>query len=215
MKWENLPKPWTKEQCRRRYIEGDDNIGIRPLAEISGNPKRTIEVWVRKEQWVEQKKQYRNKLRSTIQKETIEKKSKKISDELSDIVAKNYEVHKLTRDYVAKLIEARARQLAEDLRLEDSRKQLALKQHNSVEINNLSQSLKRSTDAINEITGLQYYIDINAATDKLTREGYEVIDPTTEDTDFNFMMEERKKRRVINDEEDIEECEEDEDDEDI
>lgn len=77
MKWENLPKPWTKEQCRRRYIEGDDNIGIRPLAEISGNPKRTIEVWVRKEQWVEQKKQYRNKLRSTIQKETIEKKSKK------------------------------------------------------------------------------------------------------------------------------------------
>lgn len=201
MKWENLPKPWTKEECRRRYIEGDDSIGIRPLAEISGNSKATIELWVRKELWVEQRTQYRNKLRSTIQKETIEKKSKKISDELSDIVAKNYEVHKLARDYVAKLIEARARQLAEDLKLEDSHKQVALKQHNSVEINNLSQALKRSTDAINEITGLQYYIDINAATDKLTREGYEVIDPTTEDAVHEFMMEERKKRKVASNKE--------------
>lgn len=201
MKWENLPKPWTKEQCRRRYIEGDDSIGIRPLAEISGNPKTTIELWVRKEQWVEQRKQYRNKLRLTIQEKTVEKTSEKISDELSNIVAKNYEVHKLARDYVAKLIEARARQLAEDLKLEDSRKQAALKQHNSVEINNLSQALKRSTDAINEITGLQYHIDINAATDKLTREGYEVIDPSKEDVVHEFMMEERKKRRVASNKE--------------
>lgn len=201
MKWENLPKPWTKEQCRRRYIEDDDSIGIRPLAEISGNPKTTIELWVRKELWVEQRKQYRNKLRSTIQEKTVEKTSEKISDELSNIVAKNYEVHKLARDYVAKLIEARARQLAEDLKLEDSRKQAALKQHNSVEINNLSQALKRSTDAINEITGLQYHIDINAATDKLTREGYEVIDPSKEDVVHEFMMEERKKRRVASNKE--------------
>lgn len=181
MKWEKLPKPWTKEQCRRRYVESDDDIGIRPLAEISGQPKGTIEVWVRRELWVEQRRQYRDTLRSTIQEKTVEKKSQKISDELSDIVAKNYEVHKLVRDYVAKLIEARARQLAEDLKLEGESKRTALKQHNAVEINNLSQALHRSTTAINEVMGVRYYVDINTAIDRVAREGYEIVDPSKED----------------------------------
>lgn len=182
MKWERLPRPWTKEQCRRRYVESDDDIGIRPLADASGQAKGTIEGWVKRELWLDQRRQYRDTLKTTIQVKTIEKTSEKISDGLSDIVTKNYEVHKLTRDYVAKLIEAKARQLQEDLKLVGEEKRVALKQHNAVEINNLSQALKRATDAIETVTGLRYYIDINAAIDKVAKEGYEITDPSKEDT---------------------------------
>lgn len=39
MKWEKLPKPWTKEQCRRRYVESEEDIGIRKLAVQAGLSK--------------------------------------------------------------------------------------------------------------------------------------------------------------------------------
>lgn len=178
MRWEKLPRPWTKEQCRRRYVEADDNIGVRGLAEASGVPRSTVENWSRTELWVEQRRQYQGNLKAAIQEKTIEKTSEKISDELSDIVIENYKVHKLARDYVAKIIEVKARQLAEDLKLSGEEKKKAIAQHNAAEMNQWSQMLKRSTDAINEVRGIKYFIDINAAADKLAREGYEILDPS-------------------------------------
>ncbi len=178
MRWEKLPRPWTKEQCRRRYVEADDNIGVRGLAEASGVSRSTVESWSRTELWVEQRRQFQGNLKAAIQEKTIEKTSEKISDELSDIVIENYKVHKLARDYVAKIIEVKARQLAEDLKLSGEEKKKAVAQHNAAEMNQWSQMLKRSTDAINEVRGIKYFIDINAAADKLSREGYEIIDPS-------------------------------------
>ena len=178
MRWEKLPRPWTKEQCRRRYVEADDDIGIRGLADASGQPKGTLERWSRNELWVDQRVQYRDTLKTTIQEKTIEKTSEKISDELSNIVTENYKVHKLARDYVAKIIEVKARQLQEDLKLVGEEKKKAIAKHNAAETNQWSQALKRSTDAINEVRGIKYFIDINAAADKLSREGYEIIDPS-------------------------------------
>lgn len=179
MKWEKLPRPWTKEQCRRRYVECDDDIGLRGLATASGQSRRTVEDWSRTELWAEQRRQFRGNLNAVIQEKTIEKTSEKISDELSDIVIENYKVHKLARDYVAKIIEIKRRQLQEDLRIEDGQKRKsAIAQHNAAEVNQWSQALKRSTDAINEVRGIKYFIDINAAADKLSREGYEIIDPS-------------------------------------
>lgn len=178
MNWEELPKPWTREQCRRRYVEDESDIGIRTLAALSGNTKTTIEGWVKRELWIQQRTEYRQKLNNTIQEKTIEKTSEKISDELSEICTENYRVHKLARDYVAQLIAVRARQLSEDLKIEDKEKRkIAFLQHNPTEMNLWSQALKRSTDAINELRGIKYFAEINAAADKLTREGYEIIDP--------------------------------------
>ncbi len=178
MKWDKLPKPWTKEQCRRRYVECDDDIGIRRLADASGQPKGTVEGWVKRELWLEQRRQYRDTLKTTVQEKTIEKTSEKISDELSEICTENYKVHKLARDYAAKIIEVKARQLAEDLKLTGKERKEALMQHSAVEFNGWSQALKRSTDAINEIRGIKYFADINAAADRLQREGYEITDPS-------------------------------------
>jgi histone H3/H4 len=184
MKWEKLPKPWTKEQCRRRYVESEEDIGIRKLAVQAGLSKGTVEGWVRRELWVDQRRRYQDTLQTTIQVKTIHKTSERISDELSQIVIENYKVHKLTRDYVAKIIEQKARQLAEDLELTGEERKRAISQHSAPETNQWSQALQRSTNAINETRGIRYYVDINAATAMLAKEGYNVINPSEEeDTD--------------------------------
>ncbi|MFN5592993.1 MAG: hypothetical protein ACK482_06010 [Aphanizomenon sp.] len=186
MKWEKLPKPWTKEQCRRRYVESEEDIGIRKLAVEAGLGKGTVEVWVRRELWVDQRRQYQDTLKTTIQVKTIQKASEKISDELSQIVIENYKVHKLARDYVAKIIEVKARQLAEDLELTGEERKKAISLHSAPETNQWSQALQRSTSAINETRGIKYFVDVNAAADKLSREGYQIIDPSNggEDEDI-------------------------------
>lgn len=186
MKWEKLPRPWTKEQCRRRYIECGDEISFAKLADLSGVPAKTIERWAKplrgdnpSPSWKEQRGMFEGRVREAASEKIIEKTSEKISDELSDIVIENYKVHKLARDYVAKIIEVKARQLAEDLKIENRQeRKSAIAQHNAAEVNQWSQALKRSTDAINEVRGIKYFSDINAAYDKLSREGYEIIDPS-------------------------------------
>jgi hypothetical protein len=183
MRWDKLPKPWTKEQCRRRYVESEEPIGIRDLANACGYNKATVEVWVRQDLWVEQRKRYQEDLKKAVQQKTIEKTSDKISDELSQIVTENYQVHRLARNYVAKLIEARAKQLEEDLQLPVEERKKAVSKHNASEINQLTQALTKLTNAINEGRGIRYFIDMNAAADKLTREGYEIIDPKSVSND--------------------------------
>jgi hypothetical protein len=66
----------------------------------------------------------------------------------------------------------------EDLRLTGDDKKKALSNHNAAEMNQWSQMLRRSTDAINDMRGIKYFADINAAADKLQREGYEILDPS-------------------------------------
>ena len=178
MNWEELRLPWTREQCRRRYVEGEDNIGVRGLAKMSGVPKGTLERWVRSDCWPAQREKYRETLKVSIQEKTIEKTSDKISDELAEIATANYQAHKLARDYAARVIQAKARQLVDDLALYGEAQKKAVAQHSAAEMNQWSQMLRRSTDAINEIRGVKYFADINAAADKLQREGYEILDPS-------------------------------------
>ena len=201
MRWDKLPKPWTREQCRRRYVECSDDIGIRGVATESGRAKSTVQKWsqqlIEGRNWQQQRIHFQASLGTVAQQKTIEKASEKISDDLSVVVSKNYEVHKLARDYAAKLMEARARQLAEDLKLPDEYRRKAIAKHNAAEINNLSQALRRSTDAINEVLGVRYFIDINAAADKMRREGYEIVDPS-EDIDYRNLL---TNHEVVYDEE--------------
>ncbi len=182
MKWDKLLKPWTKEQCRRRYVECDDDIGLRALSVQSGRAKSTLQIWCKERiegrNWQEQRVHFQASLSTATQEKIIEKTSEKIADELSEVCFENYKVHKLARDYAAKIIEVKARQLSEDLRLTGKEKKEAIAQHNALEFNQWSQSLKRSTDAINEIRGVKYFADINAAADRLQREGYEITDPS-------------------------------------
>jgi hypothetical protein len=178
LNWDKLPKPWTREQCRRRYVEGGDNIGLRAIAGISGQPRGTLERWSSKENWVERRGQYQGRLAVATQQKTIEKASDKLSDQLSEIAIANYERHKLFRDYAAKVAQIKAQQLAEIQNLPlAERAAILAKDHVGYEMNYWSQILKRSTDAIESVTGLKYFVDINAAAGRLEKEGYEIIDP--------------------------------------
>ena len=184
MRWDRLKKPWSKEQCRRRYVECGDKIGIRGLAALSGIPKGTLEHWVRNELWVQQRDKYEDALKTATQEKIVEKTSEKLSDEISVVIVENYKVHKLARDYAAKMIESKAMQLSQDLKIQHSKeRQAAIARHSAVEANSWSQMLKRSTDAINEIKGIKYFTDLNAAADKLQREGFEIVDPSEENKD--------------------------------
>ena len=75
-------KQWTKEECRRRYVEGE-RIGQRALSEQSGRQPTVIARWCREGNWVQQREQYVSKLRAEIQAKTIEKTSDRLSDELA------------------------------------------------------------------------------------------------------------------------------------
>ena len=181
--WDKLPKPWTQEQCRIRYVEGGDNIGLRAIALMSGRAESTLERWSSQEKWVVQRGQHKGKLKEVTQQKTIEKTSDKLSDQLSEIAIANYERHKLFRDYAAKIVQIKAQQLAEIQNLPlDERARILAKDHIGYEMNYWSQILRRSTDAIEGVTGLKYYVDINAAAGRLEKEGYEVIDPSNEQT---------------------------------
>jgi hypothetical protein len=164
-------------------VEGEDDIGIRGLASESGRAKSTLQDWskerVEGRNWHEQRVHFKSRLGTATQQKIIEKTSDKLSDQLSDIVIANYERHKLFRDYAAKIAQTKAQQLAEiqNLPLAERAKILA-KDHVGYEMNYWSQILKRSTDAIEAVTGLKYFVDINAAAGRLEKEGYEVIDPS-------------------------------------
>lgn len=57
--WDSLEKPWTKEQCRDRYVQGSQ-IGLRKLAEVSGRRQNKLFEWSRKSDWPKQRKQFQS-----------------------------------------------------------------------------------------------------------------------------------------------------------
>jgi hypothetical protein len=180
LNWEELPKPWTKEQCRQRYVESGDDIGIRGLANLSGLNKGTVERWVRNEDWVRQRRQYCDRLKASTQEKTIEKASERLSDELADISVANYKAHKLARDYAYAIFQIKAKHLKKIQQLPDGEQLGELKKHSGNDMNYWSLILARSTQEIAAATGLPYFVNANTAFKKLEMEGFVVLDPRVE-----------------------------------
>jgi hypothetical protein len=181
-----IPRPWPKDVCRRRYVEGGDNIGFRQLAIDSGRAKSTLQDWSKELidglNWAQQRVRFGSRISTAVQQKTIEKTSDKLSDELSEIAIANYERHKLARDYASKVFQIKSRQLAaiQNLPLDEQVEELK-KNHQGYEMNYWSQILTRATDAIARATGLDYYVDINASAARVEREGYIISDPTEDE----------------------------------
>ncbi len=169
-------------------MEGGDDIGIRGLASESGRAKSTLQDWskerVEGRNWHEQRVHFKSRLGTATQQKIIEKTSDKLSDQLSDIAIANYERHKLARDYAAKIFQIKAQQLSEINNLPAAEKAaIVSKDHAGYEMNYWSQILKRSTDAIEAVAGLRYFVEINAAAGRLEREGYVISDPAEDEPD--------------------------------
>jgi hypothetical protein len=110
-----IPRPWPKDICRRRYVEGGDNIGIRQLAVHSGRAKSTLQDWSKELidglNWLGQRGRFTASISTAVQQKTVDKTSEKLSDELSDVAIANYSVHKLIRDYAHAVIQIKVRHL--------------------------------------------------------------------------------------------------------
>lgn len=95
--WDKWAKPWTREQCDRRYVQGNPAVSIRALVHDSGVPKSSLEVWSKQDDWKTRRRQYQDKLRTQTEEKTIEKTSDRLSDELSDIAVEHFKAYKLYR----------------------------------------------------------------------------------------------------------------------
>ena len=73
--WANLSRPWSRDDCRDRYVIGD-KIGLRKLAEISGGSFKTIAEWSTGDKWTESRKRFQDGVRT------------KTDDILSDKISK-------------------------------------------------------------------------------------------------------------------------------
>lgn len=174
--WRRWKQPWTRSQITRRYIESNDNIGIRRLAQDSGVSKGTIEIWCRQENWVGQKRRYSDGLQTATRDKAIEKTAEKLSDELSDVAIANYQAHKLARDYATAVFQIKAMHMQSILDTGASQQSELLKFHNAHEMNSWSLILTRATEGINQATGLPCHININTAAKTLNSAGYSVTE---------------------------------------
>lgn len=192
MNWHRLPRPWNKEQCRRRYVEGGDNIGLRALAEISGQSKGNLERWSRKHGWVDQRGQFIGKMNAAVQEKIIEKTSEKLSKSLSDIAISITEIHSLESEYFTEILQIKKEHL-NLLKLlslspsEESEQRIKIleelltrikKFHAPHEVNQLSQALGRSTQGIAMSTGLQYFVNGNASYRRVESDGFIILSPS-------------------------------------
>lgn len=84
--WDNLPKPWNRDDCRDRYVMGD-KLGLRKLAEISGASLTNLFKWSAAEDWKSKRQQFCSK--STAK--THEAVSDAIAEEAAAIVERHYE----------------------------------------------------------------------------------------------------------------------------
>jgi hypothetical protein len=92
---EGIAKPWDRETCRRRYVEGDA-IGYRPLAKLSENPFDRISGWAcgdtthpQKWSWAQQRQHYVNEVRTR----SAEKSTEAISDKYAEQNVRAVEQH--------------------------------------------------------------------------------------------------------------------------
>lgn len=167
----NLPNSerWTKEECRTRYIE-DEKISLKAVSILSNVPKPTLEKWSKDGNWMADKKEFHKDLAKKAA-------SQKLVDELSKLATDSYKAHYQLLAYAAQVINYKVRDLANIERLPEHERLEYLKtEHNPYDMDAWSRIISRATQGIAQATGLQSYIDINAAIKRLEKDGYGIID---------------------------------------
>jgi hypothetical protein len=149
----DLPQPWSREQCRDRYVRGE-KIGMRGLSDLSGRGLSTLGEWSANDEWVEQRERFWNERRSRTDELIIEKSAELISDELAAIASTHYNTYKSLREHAESLMPGI---VEADL------------------LNALSLTIHRSIEGERTARGMKYQ-DINEAIKTVRRAGLEVVD---------------------------------------
>lgn len=114
--WDLLQKPWSREDCRDRYVMGD-KIGLRKLAEISEVPIANLYRWSSADNWPQNREQFKG----AVMAKTQESVSEAIAEKASAITERHYEGFKEVESLGASLInlaQKAADQMAERDRIE-------------------------------------------------------------------------------------------------
>jgi hypothetical protein len=189
--WSKWKKPWSKEQCRRRYVEGDDDIGIRPLSVQAGRAKSTLQRWAGEEidglNWSQQRVQFRSKLSAATQEKTIAKTSERLAEDIASITIANYAALKAMREYAAYRTQLLIRDAARIQKNYPPEQQLEECERAASDrtIETISRVLQRAVTGINETMGLKYHVNINAAIDKAISDGYVVTEPDSGEEEYD------------------------------
>lgn len=149
----DLPQPWSREQCRDRYVRGE-KIGMRGLSDLSGRGLSTLGEWSANDEWVDQREQFWNERRTRTDELIIEKSAESISDELAAIAVGHYETYKRVREHAESLMTGIVQA---DL------------------LNALSLTIHRSIAGERTARGMKYQ-DLNEAITAIERAGFKVID---------------------------------------
>ena len=109
---EGIAKPWDRETCRRRYVEGTA-IGLRPLAELSGNPFPRLRHWSRKDKtdaqhrsWPEQRAQFINEVRTKSEQKSTEAISDRYAEENTKALEQHIDLSARYRDLTGVFLSA-------------------------------------------------------------------------------------------------------------
>jgi hypothetical protein len=151
-----IPKPWSKEECRDRYVRGE-KIGLRSLEELSGRGLSTLGEWSGTDDWVVQRERFWDERRTKTDQLIIEKSAEAISDELAAIATGHYETYKTVCERAEALLESAAE---------------------ADEVNFLSLAIHRSIQGQRVALGMKFQ-DLNEAIAAIERAGFKVIDGET------------------------------------
>lgn len=170
-------KRWNKEKCRKEYVN-DPHLSLKRLAEMSGWSRATLSHWSELDPdgtWAEQRRSHLSKIRSEIDKKTIEKTSEIASDALAELIEEHYRNHRLAKQIAVVVLQVMSKKLAIAQRSGDL--DLVAGSINPIELNHWSSILDRHIKGERLSKGLDY-LDINRAIDTVIKAGFEVIDPT-------------------------------------
>jgi hypothetical protein len=172
--WDTLQKPWSREDCRDRYVIGD-KIGLRKLAEISGLDQRRIERWSSADNWPENRRQFLG----TVSAKTQESVSDAIAEKASAVIERHYEAFKELESLALSLITL-SQQCADQLATAGAVDPYRLQALTGASTN-ASSVLRGSTDGQRQALWLDTE-NINVAIGIVEKHGYRVSEADAEDT---------------------------------
>lgn len=176
--WSDWEKPWTKEQCRMRYVQGSE-IGLRQLSKDAGCSRKTLGDWCKQGEWVTERRRYGDRIVTATREKAIAKTSDKLSDEISDIATEHFAVAKLYRA-ISELLAKNAISKVAKARKENAisaEKAIEQLERNIPRLNLANLMLDRSIKIERAALGLDYN-DAPIAIAFLEKLGFQVNDPS-------------------------------------
>lgn len=94
-----MTKPWNRETCRLRYVQGD-RIGLQALAVESGVPIGTLKRWSseKPDTWPQQRRQYDAEVRLLTHQKSIELVSGAIAQSNEAVITEHLEMLAMLRE---------------------------------------------------------------------------------------------------------------------